>query len=125
MAKIKGAKKEEYILAAVITLVLIRAFIYFSRYFMPEKHLVVYGYMIHHFWLGYPFVIAALFIKRDMLRSILAGIGTGFIADEFVFMMLGGGGYASYWALPSVIGALLCMIIIFIFRQKILFAFSK
>lgn len=125
MKKDKIISENEYFLATIITLLMIRTFIFLSRYFMPERHLVVYGYMIHHFWFGYPLVIAALFIKKDRLWNIVAGIGTGAIADEFVFMMLGGGGYASYWQLPSVVGAIACLVLIFAFRKKITLAFNK
>ena len=114
-------KKEYFFVSALLTALLFRSMIYFSRFFAPETHIMIHGQIIHHFWLGIPFLVAAFIVskKYKAARAILLGIGFGPIADELVFMLIGGGGYAYYWALPSVAGMIGCMALMFLFRKRI------
>lgn len=114
-------KREYFFISALLTALLFRSMLYFSRFFIPETHIMVYGQIIHHFWLGIPFLVAAFIVSRKYkaARAILWGIGFGPIADELIFMLIGGGGYSHYWAMPSVVGMVACVIVLFIFRNKI------
>jgi hypothetical protein len=111
-----------FFLAALITLLIIRTGIYLSRYFMPEKHLMIGKYIFHHFWFGFLFIIAGFLIAGNLatLKGVVFGIGFGIIADELVFMFFGGGGFASYWALPSVAGAAFSLILLYALRLKLI-----
>src|SRR3989344_6576411 len=112
---------ERFFIAAFLTVLFIRSLIYFSRYFVPETHLTYGGYIIHHFWFGFVLILISLFISSKYLRAknILLGIGSGPIIDELVFMVIGGGGYSNYWSLSSIIGMLVCHVIVFFYRKKI------
>ncbi len=111
-----------FFLAALITLFLIRTWIYLSRYFMPEKHLMIGKYIFHHFWFGFIFLVAGWLISSNLetLKIILFGAGFGIIADELVFMLFGGGGFVYYWALPSVVGAVISLIVLYVLRLRII-----
>ena len=110
-----------FFLTALLTILVIRFSIYISRYFMPERHLMIGKYIFHHFWFGFVFLLIAWLISSNLesLKLILFGAGLGIIADELVFMLLGGGGFAYYWALPSVIGAILSLIALYLLRLKV------
>ena len=112
---------ELFFIAAFLTVIVIRSAIYLSRYFMPETHLIYKGYIIHHFWFGFIFILISLLVSSKYLKmkSILLGAGFGPIIDELVFMIYGGGGYSNYWSLPSVLGMMLCLIVVFVFRRRI------
>jgi|GEM_PF-6163982 len=74
-------KDEPFFISALLAVILIRSSIFLSRYFMPERHLVVGGYLIHHFWFGYPFLLVGLFLslRQKVTRQVLLGIGTGIL----------------------------------------------
>ena len=112
---------ELFFISAFLTVIVIRSAIYLSRYFMPETHLIYKGYIIHHFWFGFIFILISLLLSSKYLRmkSILLGVGFGPLIDELVFMIYGGGGYSNYWSLPSVLGMMLCLIVVFVFRRRI------
>lgn len=114
-------KKEYFFTSALLTALLFRAMIYFSRYFVPETHIMIHGQIIHHFWLGIPFLVAAFVVSKryKMARQVLLGIGFGPIADELVFMLIGGGGYSYYWALLSIVGMVGCLGLLFVLRKRI------
>jgi hypothetical protein len=109
-----------FFLTALLTLLAIRFSIYISRYFMPEKHLMIGKYIFHHFWFGFLLIIIALLVANETAKIILLGIGFGPIIDELVFMIAGGGGFAYYWAPVSYIGAMLMAVILFALRSRIL-----
>ena len=115
-----NVRKESFFISALISVLVLRSSIFFSRFFMPETHLVVYGYIVHHFWFGFPIMILGLLVysRHSALGSVLLGVGFGPVVDELAFMFFGGGGYDRYWALPSVIGMLVCFGVLFIFRRK-------
>ena len=112
---------ERFFIAAFLTVLLLRSLIYFSRYFIPETHLIYGGYIIHHFWFGFVFILISLFISSKYLqtKNVLLGLGFGPIIDELVFMIFGGGGYSNYWSLLSIIGMLGCLVLVFLVRKKI------
>jgi hypothetical protein len=88
---------------------------------VPEVDLIVLGLIIHHFWFGIILAIIGLIIpkKYDWIKIIIYAIGFGLIIDQLIFMILGAGKDAQYWALPSLLGTIILALVILPLRKKI------
>jgi hypothetical protein len=104
---------DKFFLISIATVFLIRFF-----EFLLNKHIILDGFVVHHFWTGILLVLICCFISNSFLKLILYGIGLGLIADESVFIVIGGNTNL-YWTIPSIAGAIFSLAILFLFRKKI------
>ena len=116
-------KKENiFFISTLITFIAIRTWIILIDYFIGEKHLYFNEWIVHHFWFGFLILIIVMLISSRYKTSklIILGVGFGLIADELVFMILGGGGFTNYLSFPSWSGAFAMIFILFFFRTRVL-----
>jgi hypothetical protein len=78
--------------------------------------------VIHHFWIGVLLVgINFLFLKKQpKAKLFLSSIGFALISDELVYMILGDGPVSNYWSFYSVSGMIVCVVIAFMMRKKLM-----
>lgn len=109
-------RKDVFYLITVLTVVAIRT----EVFLFPARQLVVYGVLVHHFWIGVALILLAVVLskKYSTAVTVLSSIGLGLVADELIFMLLGGGTVHDYWSIYSVWGVIVVMVIIFIFRRS-------
>ena len=109
-------KKEDIFWFIVfITIIITRA----GVMLFPNKNIYFFGLLVHHFWAGIFLIIISLLIhKSNLLKLFLYSIGTGLVVDQLVFIILGAGGDAEYWANLSVYGTLLVLFIVYMARKK-------
>lgn len=106
-------KKENlFFLILILTILITRL----SIYLVPEVDITVFGTIIHHFWIGIALITLSQIIKK---ASILNPAGLGLAADQLIFILLGAGKDAQYWAAPSIIGTIIITSIVFILRKNI------
>jgi len=75
---------------------------------------------IHHFWIGLALFIGIYFLPLGQTLSLVGlAIGLGLIIDEFTFIILGGGSDKEYQSVPSLLGTLVIVGVIYFFREKI------
>ena len=87
---------------------------------IPDKDVILFGVIIHHFWIGVLMVLIGWLLPEIAYVSILLfGIGLGLIADHLIYMFLGAGGDPEYWAKGSTIGAAFTLLVLFIFRVPV------
>jgi len=87
---------------------------------VPNKDVLVFGMVVHHFWFGVLMVLLGWSLPMIPYVSILLiGIGIGLIADHLIYMLLGAGGDEEYWAKGSIIGAVFTLVVIFVLRDEI------
>jgi len=88
----------------------------------PNTHVRVLGIVIHHFWFGILLIGIGLIIpkKKEYIKIFAYAIGVGLIIDELIFMVLGAGTDRQYWALPSMLGMIIILLVIFPIREKII-----
>ncbi len=93
-----------------------------ALFVLPESHLRIGGVVIHHFWIGVLLLIASLlFLKRfERIKFFSTAIAVGWIVDEAVYLLFGGGLRKEYFQLPSVLGMLLLLPVVYFFRARIL-----
>lgn len=106
-----------FYLIFVLTILIVRI----SVITMPEFHIIFSDMLIHHFWFGIILLLVGLIMpkNKEYPKIFLYGIGAGLIIDQLVFMILGAGRNKEYWALPSLLGAIIITFIIFPIRQKL------
>lgn len=80
------------------------------------------GLRINHFWIGASLVLVTLFLSKSYkaLKIILFPIGLGLVADELTFMIFSHRTIDDYWSVRSITGLVIAMILVFIFREKLL-----
>jgi len=112
----KKEKPNMLYLAVLLTVLLTRIYVILTPY-----HLRINGAIIHHFWIGVILFGISLLIskKYEKTKVVTLGIGIGLIIDEFVYIILGGQEFSQYWAWPSILGAVILLIILYIFRKKL------
>lgn len=88
---------------------------------VPNIDLMLFGVVIHHFWMGVMLIALGLIIPKrtGSLRMLTTAVGFGLMIDELLFTILGSGGDMEYWALPSLISTIVIAVIVFFFRKKI------
>ena len=89
--------------------------------FLYPKHIVIYGVLIHHFWIGLSLILITIlfFRKNNNFKLIFIGVGLGFVIDELGFMILGSGDFLEYWSFYPIILVGFLLIIILLFRKNI------
>lgn len=88
---------------------------------VPNVDIYVFGINFHHFWLGLIIVLLSLILirARSVLGLIIFGFGLGLMIDQFVFMILGGGGDNEYWSSIPFVGVVIMVVIFFIVRNRV------
>ena len=115
-------KSNLFFLFALITVLFFRIAITILNYLGKEAHIFYRGYIVHHFWFGFIFLLIGwpIFARYKTLGIVLYGIGFGPIVDELIFMLIGGGGFSYYLAPASWIGAFAMTFVLFLFKTKII-----
>jgi peptidoglycan/LPS O-acetylase OafA/YrhL len=111
-------KKENiFYILLILTIIVTRL----SVFLIPEVDINLFGFIVHHFWFGVILVLIGLVVpkKYDWAKIVFYAIGLGLIVDQLVFIILGAGKDAQYWALPSLLGTIILTLIILPFRAKI------
>jgi VanZ family protein len=114
-------KKENiFYLLFLATILAIRTWVFF----FPQRKLIIDGTTIHHFWTGLLLALVAILLSRSCtsctkLSLILFSVGSGLVADESIYIALGGRTVSEYWAISSVIGAIVMAVVVFLARKKL------
>jgi hypothetical protein len=97
------------------------AFIRFAVWLIPEVDIRLFRATVHHFWFGVFFVALSfpLSSANHTLGILVLGLGLGLAADELVFMARGAGRDRQYWAIPSVVGSIALLMLMFYFRTTL------
>jgi len=88
---------------------------------VPEVDVKFFKVIVHHFWFGVILAIAGFVIPKQKIfpKILLYGIGIGLIVDQLIFMILGAGNDKEYWALPSLLGMIILVSILYPIRTKL------
>lgn len=111
-------KKENlFYLILLLTILITRI----SVIIVPEVDIKILNVIIHHFWFGVVLSLTGLLISKERanLKILLFGIGAGLIIDQLIFMILGAGLDVQYWALPSLLGAIVISLVVYPVRIKL------
>jgi hypothetical protein len=106
-----------FCLLLILTIIISRL----SVLIFPERDVILAGIVIHHYVYGIILIIISYVftIKSRIIKTCFLGIGAGFIVDQLVFVILGGGKDKEYFQLISLISPFILTLIIFIYRSKI------
>lgn len=111
-------KKENiFYLICILTMLAIRT----AVFLFPQRKIIIDGTIIHHFWIGIILTLLVLLLPQiyNGLRIIIFSIGLGLVADELIYLLLGGRTVSEYWSIYSVSGAVIMAVIIFLIREKL------
>lgn len=102
----------------VLTILAIRL----EVFIFPANKIIVNGLRVNHFWIGSILVLITLLSLKNYkaLKMIIFPIGLGLVADELTFMIFSNRTITDYWSVYSIAGLVISMIIVFIFREKLL-----
>lgn len=97
-----------------------------SVFLVPEVNITFLGLVIHHFWFGVILLLGAFFTpEKYSVRIFLYSIGSGLFVDQIVFMLLGAGNDQEYWALPSVLGVIILIAVVFFLKKRFIELYSR
>jgi hypothetical protein len=104
------------VFALTVLLIRINAFVF------PSYQIIIDGTRIYHFWIGVILILFVLSLSKsyNMLRTILFPIGLAIVADELIFIIFSNRLISDYWSVYSVSGLVIIMIIIFMYRKKLI-----
>ena len=108
----KMKKEDKLFLISFITIILVRISV-----FVNPVHLIIFGIIIHHFWIGLALMLIG-FMYREKIRLLCLGVGVGLMIDEFGFMINGGGSFTEYWSLYSIISVIVLLGIFYLGLQQ-------
>lgn len=100
-------------LAILLTVVVARLLV-----FVNPSHLVVFGIIIHHFWIGIFLILASFLLKKEW-KIFCLGIGLGLFVDEFGFIIKAVGSFPEYWSTFSVTVAISLLGIFYLMKKSI------
>ncbi len=104
-----------FLIAYIATVLLTRI----ATYLKPQTRFTLKQTAIHHFWLGIALLLVSL-VFTGLIRVLIFAVGLGFVVDELLFMILGGGDAKRYWSKKSMVGALLFSVIVIGYHASIL-----
>jgi len=116
-------KENKFYLAFLSTIMALRLWVFF----FPLRKIMIDGTIIHHFWIGIILLLITYTIQRkySSIAEVLLPVSCGIIADELIYILLGGATVADYWSVYSLYGCIIVSIIFFIFREAIVEGFYK
>ncbi|MBS3166948.1 hypothetical protein J4403_01935 [Candidatus Woesearchaeota archaeon] len=88
-------------------------------YLFPNRDIILFGWVIHHFWFGLWVFLVSFLIRKKKDVLIFSAMGLGLMADEIVFMILGAGGDTEYWSKVVIFGTCVALLLIYILRKRI------
>jgi len=102
----------------VLTILVIRL----EVFIFPANKIMIDGLRVNHFWIGAVLVLFSLFLLKNYnaLKIIIFPIGLGLVADELTFMIFSHRTSNDYWSVYSIAGLVIIMIMVFVFREKLL-----
>lgn len=111
-------KRENLFYLVMILIILITRI---SIIILPEVDTKFLDIVIHHFLFGVILMIIGLIVPKQKFypKILLYGIGAGLIIDQLIFMLLGAGKDKEYWALPSSLGTIIIVLVIYPIRQRL------
>jgi len=88
-------------------------------YLIPNVDIVLWGFVIHHYFFGIVTFASGLFFDGEgAWRMLFFAAGLGLVIDELTFLFLGGGGDVVYWGISSLLGTALFVIILYPLRHR-------
>ncbi len=94
-----------------ITILITRVLIYFK----PTSSPTVFKLRLHHYMYGIVAILGG-FILRSM---IVVAFGLGLFIDELTYILIKGKSHTDNYSPKSIIGTVLFIILIFLFREKL------
>tara|TARA_Y100000034_G_scaffold56314_1_gene68987 strand:+ start:151 stop:537 length:387 start_codon:yes stop_codon:yes gene_type:complete len=118
-------RTSHFIISLLVTVVVVRIFLYF----FPNINLTLGSYNIHHLFTGTVLlIIAFILILHNIINNytiILAGIATGFITDELVYLLGTNGSDLAYSSSVSFWGMVIVTGIVIIITQSVYYYRKK
>ena len=112
-------KKENiFFIILTLTILLIRT----EVFLYPSNHVSTNGLVVNHFWIGVIFILFVLFLSKSYNKSklVIFSIGLALVVDELTFIIFSSRTINDYWSVYSILGVIIIMIIIFMYRGKLL-----
>ena len=107
---------DKFFLFTTISILLIRVWVYL----FPKPSPTIKQFRTHHWMYGLLFTIILFFISNIYTNLYLLSISVGLFLDEIGFIIINGKTHEDNYSPKSFLILLLFIIILFIFREKII-----
>jgi len=118
------ARRDWFIVIVLLTIIFTRIMLWF----VPENSFIFFDHW-HHIYYGLFIVLVVLIMDRKLHHVLLIpfSIAIGLIADELMFLLplIYSTGKVAYFSFPSLLGIIILTLIIFVFRNQILWGLEK
>jgi len=117
-------RRDWFIVIVLLTIIFARIMIWY----WPADSFIFYD-KLHHIYYGILLLLVVLIMDRKLHHVLLVpfGIAIGLIVDEVTFLLplIYDSGKAAYFSFPSVFGIFILVLVVFIFRDQILWGLEK
>ena len=105
----------EFFLIFLETILLVRIFLFLKPISSPN----VGKFRIHHYMYGFIGILLGLVFNFLFIYAV----GVGLFIDELAYLLINGKTHADNYSTISLLGTLFFIIIIYVFREKLIFFF--
>ena len=105
----------EFFLIFLGTIIVVRLFLLLK----PIPSPTVGGFRIHHYMYG----LVAMFVGLLLHTAIIYAIGLGLFVDELTYLIIGGKTHADNYSIKSIVGTLVFILVVLIFRKYVFLSF--
>ena len=85
-------------------------------YLKPLPSPTIKGFRLHHYMFGVVLIPVAILLNTLELYAV----GFGLFMDELTYLLIGGKNHRDNYSISSLVGTVLFVILVFIFREKFL-----
>ena len=109
------ALSDQFFIIFLATIIIVRIFLFLKPISAPT----IWDTRTHHYMYGIVGIVIGLIINSPVIYAI----GAALFVDELTYLLIGGKTHKDNYSLRSLLGTALLVLLVFVFRQYLIFPF--